>query len=352
MDTIFSALKKHLDSKLPFAVYCKPGSDTITGVFQKNNVEYNTRDFFEEGFVFAPFEFEKAVLIPFKEADIITERADNQNIQETEPEAVVTDSNAKSEFEFLVKKSVEKIIEGTFKKVVVSRKEIIDTDKPQIELIFKKILSLYPSAFRYCFYSKSSGMWLGATPEQLVKVNGHEINTVALAGTQLYNDTRQAVWHDKEKQEQQFVTDYITESLKNITTDSVATQPYTYRAGNLVHIKTDISAKLKNNGLKDIINALHPTPAICGLPKIKAKKFLKEHEGYEREYYSGFLGEINKEAATGTAGISDLFVNLRCMKIENNKVHLYIGCGITKDSDPEKEFIETVNKSVTMRRVI
>ena len=156
----------------------------------------------------------------------------------------------------------------------------------------------------------------------------------------------------KEKQEQRFVTDYITASLQDFSSDIRATAPYTFRAGTIVHIKTDISAELKaEKSLKSIIDTLQPTPAVCGLPKDKALDFLIANEGYDREYYSGYLGEINIDMATGQSK-TDLFVNLRCMKIANDAAHLYIGCGITKDSDPAKEFVETVNKSTTMKRVL
>jgi isochorismate synthase len=96
----------------------------------------------------------------------------------------------------------------------------------------------------------------------------------------------------------------------------------------------------------DLVKALHPTPAICGLPKEEALRFILENENYDRKYYAGFLGEWNK------ANQSDLFVNLRCLEVENEKVNLYVGCGITKDSNPEKEFIETENKSMTMRNIL
>jgi isochorismate synthase len=119
-----------------------------------------------------------------------------------------------------------------------------------------------------------------------------------------------------------------------------------------VHIKTDISAEIKaGKSISEVINALHPTPAVCGLPKADAKEFLLKNEGYDREFYSGYLGELNADAVTG-APVTDLFVNLRCMKIKGNVAHLYVGCGITKDSNPEKEFFETINKSMTMRRVL
>lgn len=157
----------------------------------------------------------------------------------------------------------------------------------------------------------------------------------------------------KEQQEQQFVTDYILQKLSQYSSDIQATQPYTFRAGNIVHIKTDITAGLKeSNHIGEVINSLHPTPAVCGIPKEQAKQFLLDNEGYNREYYSGYLGELNYDFGSGTASKTDLFVNLRSMKMGEDNAQLFIGCGITKDSNPEKEFFETVNKSITMRKVL
>jgi hypothetical protein len=104
--------------------------------------------------------------------------------------------------------------------------------------------------------------------------------------------------------------------------------------------------------LKKVIAAVHPTPAVCGLPKQSAKNFIRENEGYNREYYSGFLGELNLDLVTFKTAQTDLFVNLRCVKILKDKAQLFIGCGITKDSNPEAEYIETINKSMTMKKII
>jgi isochorismate synthase len=73
-----------------------------------------------------------------------------------------------------------------------------------------------------------------------------------------------------------------------------------------------------------VISVLHPTPAVCGLPKQEAKDFILENEGYDRKYYTGFLGELNKEAFNKETLKSDLYVNLRCMKIKDNQAHLYV----------------------------
>jgi isochorismate synthase len=96
---------------------------------------------------------------------------------------------------------------------------------------------------------------------------------------------------------------------------------------------------------------LHPTPAVCGLPKEDSKKFIIENENYDRSYYTGYLGELNTRSVNNELS-SDLYVNLRSMQIENENAYVYIGCGITKDSDPEKEWEESVNKSMTMKRVL
>jgi isochorismate synthase len=160
-------------------------------------------------------------------------------------------------------------------------------------------------------------------------------------------------------EEQQFVTDFILNNLKNLTSEEIVSSPYTVQAGTLAHIKTDIEGVIKeNSSLKQVVSVLHPTPAVCGLPKEAAKDFILENEGYDREYYTGFLGELNKEGFNKEELKTDLYVNLRCMQIkigaelETTQVHLYMGCGITVDSIPEKEWRESVNKSVTMKKIL
>lgn len=351
MKNIFSKIQQQLAAQLPFAVYCKPGSTTITGLFQKKAQQHILTDYTQKGFAFAPFKGD-TFFIPIEDAELLSEEIRPEDFSATEVKPAPINPEAKIAFEALVSKSVNAIKAGQFKKLVTSRTESVALNNTDVVSIYTKLLNTYPNAFRYCFYTPQTGLWMGATPEQLLKAENKTIHTVALAGTQLYKETETATWENKEREEQQFVTDYILNELHDFTTDVKTTKPYTFRAGNIVHIKTDISAELKDGkSLEDVIKTLHPTPAICGLPKADAQQFLLDNEGYNREYYSGFLGELNCDFETGSPK-TDLFVNLRCMKITNNTAHLYIGCGITKDSDPEKEFYETVNKSMTMRRII
>ncbi len=351
MTDLFQKIQSHIALGYPFAVYAKPGSDKVTAIFQKTNDAFLLNQFSQKGFVFAPFSGENVCFIPANAADVVTVAIENSSFTAAAIQQPKIDPNAKKAFETLVAKSVAAIRSGAFEKLVLSRTEAVAIGD-NVTAIYKKLLNAYPMAFRYCFYHPNSGLWMGATPEQLLKVENKTLHTVALAGTQLYKEGEQAVWENKEKEEQQFVTGYIINSLRGYTSEISQTEPYTFRAGNIVHIKTDISAVLNDTGsLKGIVHTLHPTPAVCGLPKQDAKEFLLANEGYNREFYAGYLGELNLDFDTGDPK-TDLFVNLRCMKVTAAIAHLYIGCGITKDSNPEKEFFETVNKSMTMRRVL
>lgn len=348
---LLDKVRESIDAKRPCVVYCKPGSDVVTGVFQRDSI-FHLADFSAEGFVFAPFDDGETAFIPYHVADVFTAEVEHEALDSAEAEKPEINIKAKADFEALVTQSIEAIRSGKFEKLVCSRTESVPM-QTDIESVFRKMIGLYPNALRYCFYHPSSGVWMGATPEQLLKADGKIIHTVALAGTQLYDAAKNAIWQEKEKQEQQFVTDYIISELKGLVENIHISLPYILRAGNLVHIKTDIKAEINSHiVLSDVIKTLHPTPAVCGLPTDKARQFLIQNEGYDRQYYSGFLGEVNRDFAANTSGKTDLFVNLRCMKIESKMAQLFVGCGITKDSNPEKEFVETVNKSMTMRRVL
>lgn len=348
MNILFDKTKQQFEQNLPFVVYKKPNTTSIIGLFQKDDTLFSINDFTEKGFVFASFDGSKTYLIPENYSQIYIE---NYSVAtKTTFQEVITDFPNEMDqisFEKLVFKGIQAINNDEFKKVVLSRKESVDLESFDIIDTFENMLQLYPSTFVYCFFHPKVGLWLGATPEQLLKSNDNKFETIALAGTQKDQGQDEVIWHKKEKKEQQYVTDYIVATIKNVTTDLMVSIPYSIKAGSIWHIKTDISGSL-NTGfdLQKVIQLLHPTPAVCGLPKEQSKLFILNNENYERTFYTGFLGELNIENKT------DLFVNLRCMEISNAQAHLFMGCGITKDSVPKKEWEESINKSATMKRVL
>ena len=220
-----------------------------------------------------------------------------------------------------------------------------------ISEILCNLLEKYPAAFVYIWYHPAVGMWAGATPETLFSLENGKFTTMALAGTQRVKGDEELIWGLKEREEQQIVTDYIKTELKGLITRTAPAR--TVRAGQVAHICTELEGTLtKDFGLIQLVNKLHPTPAVCGLPKETARSFIIEHEGYDRKFYTGFLGEINLSLDSETSAKTHLFVNLRCMELFENKAVLFVGGGITGDSDKEKEWEETVAKSATMRSIL
>ncbi|MFD1096388.1 chorismate-binding protein [Salegentibacter chungangensis] len=377
-DEFFVKLEDHLEQQLPCVAYRSPSENNghTKALLQMDNGIHNTIDYSESGFVFAPFEKNlTSFIIPEKEAEFMeteypepgTELRVREDIINHFPPEFLGDADRK-DHEELIQKAIEEIEKGKLQKVVLARREKTDTQLTAIE-IFTRLLKKYENAFVYLWFHPKTGLWLGATPETLLNVERTKFKTMALAGTQKFKGELEVDWGQKEKEEQQLVTDFILENLKDIATGEITAKgPYTSRAGNLLHIRTDISGYLAGNaGLKELINALHPTPAVCGLPKELAEDFILENEHYDREYYSGFLGELNMKKETKRSSNrrnqenqaygsisrkSSLYVNLRCMKLEKGKANLYIGGGITKGSDPSDEWEETVNKSYTIKSVL
>lgn len=352
MNDFFSTIRKHQEQNLPFVIYSKPNSSSIYALLQQNDTLYTVSDYSEKGFVFASFDEKQLILIPEEESKIISAEQRETTFDSTEIDDSEIDLEAKTQYEDLVSKGIEAIKNDEFKKVVLSRNEKIDLIKFDFIATFQYLIQLYPATFSYCFFHPEIGFWMGATPEQLLKASGNIFETTALAGTQKATAETEILWQQKEKDEQQYVTDFIVKRLREVAASVNVTEPYSLKAGSIWHIKTDISGVLKDNStLQEVIDTLHPTPAVCGLPKKKAKAFIIENENYDRTFYTGFLGELNSSFAHKGVS-SDLFVNLRSMQIKDNKAILYMGCGITKESIPEKEWEESVNKSMTMKRVL
>ena len=354
MKIIQTKIQEHYQQNLPFVVYNKPNVKEVFGLFQQNNdLNIITDQYDRKGFVFAPFNsVDAAVLIPFSVSEFVSDTMEEDHemiIQRVMP----TNNDSKLRHIDLVEKGVAAIKKDHFKKVVLSRIEKVTLTEIDIVATYKKLLQTYANAFVYVWFHPKVGLWFGATPETLLKLENSCFTTMALAGTQVYKENTVPIWDQKEIAEQKFVTDYIVNKLSKFSTGLQVSETETVKAGSLVHLRTEIKGELdavKGNSLFSLVNLLHPTPAVCGLPKHAAKQFILENENYNRSYYTGFLGELNM----GEVQHKDahLFVNLRCMEIENMEAHIYVGGGITKESSSEKEWEETVAKSNIMLKVL
>ncbi|MBN1413632.1 MAG: chorismate-binding protein [Bacteroidales bacterium] len=264
---------------------------------------------------------------------------------------LVPEEISKTEYLNLIRTIVGYIHQGTFEKVVPSRVKIVQGYYgSRLGVIFDLLCQTYSNAFVYIF-NNGDHLWIGATPEPLLLAMNGTMQTVSLAGTRSFTEenTNIGAWNSKERLEQEYVTRYVSKVISHFNLTNVDLQgPYTKKAGNLLHLCTDFSfsaGELKGR-LGEFINNLHPTPAVCGMPYGLSLELLTNLEKHNREYYAGYLGPVGPE------GKLSLYVNLRCMKVLPDKLALFIGGGITADSEPEDEWLETEIKADTLLSII
>ena len=347
-----------------YAIYRLPHEDCATLVQQTEGepaeflscTELNGK----HGFVVAPFEVTAQQPILLIRPDKVESRKVESG--KRKEKCLSAESNLLPPSSFLLPRSYQvdfanyhaQLEAGVFRKIVLARcaEEVSEEAIDPMEL-FSRACELYPRMFISLVSTSKSGVWLIATPEILLEGKAHDWHTVALAGTMklegdsLMGEGEKVTWATKDIQEQRIVTTYIAECLEQFTGDFHEEGPRTVRAANLVHLRSDFSFKLPDGQhLGDLLHALHPTPAVCGLPKRETFKFIIQNEHTPRRYYSGFMGMLDPDGGT------HLYVSLRCMNIEGNRYHLYAGGGLLTDSTVSQEWLETEAKLETMRRVI
>jgi isochorismate synthase len=274
------------------------------------------------------------------------------------------DPGAQAAFEETVSQAVEAMQAGRFWKVVLSRTKTIEFDNlPDVVTLFDRLCAAYPTAFISAVWlpegtgGRPAQVWLSATPERLASMDAQGMfKTVALAGTQsaytpdgLMKRTADALWSQKEIEEQALVSRYIIGCFKKIRLREYLEEgPKTAQAGNLMHLCTQYTVDTKAVNFPQLgtvmLRLLHPTSAVCGMPRPEALAFIQTHERHDRGFYAGFVGPVNIDMA------SQLFVHIRCLSLEGTTATLYAGAGLTEDSDPKKEWLETEMKCQTLLR--
>jgi isochorismate synthase len=229
------------------------------------------------------------------------------------------------------------------RKVVLSRPiDVPDLLVSQAPALFEQALS-YDNAFVFLFSLPGRGVWAGASPELFLKYDREGFCTVALAGTLPVADaTLPLSWPAKDLEEQRMVDDYIAGVLAHFFTRNLEREETTsLRAGNLYHLCTSFRSdeQLPADEIDLLVAQLHPTPAICGLPKKRAMQVISDMEWLERGYYGGLVGPVHP------SGAFDLYLNIRSLEFFESCARLRVGGGITLLSDPREEWEETCRKA-------
>jgi isochorismate synthase len=237
---------------------------------------------------------------------------------------------------------------GRLDKVVLARR--VDVRSP-LELdtpnALRRLAAGAPESTIFAF-ARSAKTFIGATPERLVRTQGRAFQSVAIAGTaprgaDPAEDERLAaalLASEKEREEHAVVADVLRSSLAPLAEDlQIAAAPAVLRLRDVQHLVTQVSGTLREEaGLLALAERLHPTPAVGGEPLEPALELIAEHEGFERGWYAGPVGWL------GVDGDGELMVALRCGLVDGRAATLFAGCGIVADSDPAREWAESLLK--------
>lgn len=355
-------IDKLLQKKCAFALWSVPHSNEIRILITEQKDLIYLSDFDklngQAGFVFAPYRISgKNPLVLLKPGLVKSGIDAILNINLDQFESNENDPNntnppetiAHQDYILDISKTIDEIKETELAKVIVSRTIPQKRTSESLGKLYQQVFNQTPNAFVYLVNLPKAGTWMGATPEVLLRSMGEQMETDSLAGTQARKENSDYSWHTKEIEEQAFVSRYMLDIFYRFNINPYSTQgPFTMESGQVAHLKTSFTFPAGKiiQRLGEFIAELHPTPAVCGLPKKTADHFISKIEKHDRRYYSGFLGPWGLEDSVR------LFVNLRCMEILPEYYILYSGGGITSRSNPEEEWDETNNKARTLLSAI
>jgi menaquinone-specific isochorismate synthase len=195
-----------------------------------------------------------------------------------------------------------------------------------------------PGCVRFVF-RWAQAAFVGATPERLLYKHGLELTTEALAGTIAAgaDSENRLQGSQKELEEHRYVVSSITRALEPLCAQChVASAPEIRRLKHLLHLRTPISAELRaSTHVLELLERLHPTPAVGGVPTERAVEWIRQHEAFDRGWYAGAVGWFD------ASGDGDFNVALRSGLLSGCEARLFAGGGIVKDSVPQDEYEET-----------
>lgn len=233
-------------------------------------------------------------------------------------------------------------------KVVFARKTDVLIHNDWLDFLWNFVTMSDEKRFAFVFQpSEAANYFVGSSPELLYWRTRNTVFTEALAGTRprVGNSTLDQQYASelekslKEQVEHKCVVDFLREAFEQIACESIQiTDSRQFALENLRHLKTELSAKIKSK-IRDveILNLLHPTPAVCGYPREVARKVIQQFEAFDRGWYAGTLGWVSQSEA-------EFCVTIRSMLLSGQIGHVYTGAGIVQGSNPYAEWDELNQK--------
>jgi len=257
-------------------------------------------------------------------------------------------SSSREGFEARVNRAIEAIAAGHLQKVVMARAvEAQGSSAFDLVDVVARLREQNPRCVTFLFREPGGAAFVGATPETLCRVDGQVLETEALAGSAAPGQAEALGGRDKERREHESVVRYILSALRpiaeRVTADS---EPALLQLKNVVHLRTGIRAELRQGVTPgQVVAALHPTPAVGGVPREHALGFLQDHEELDRGWYAGPVGWIGPTRA-------HMAVALRSALVRGDTARIFVGAGIVQGSCAESEWRETEIKSLAMLRAL
>lgn len=297
-----------------------------------------------DAFILMPFDGKNPIYLNAAEAEKMPMHLFLKTTDSPKFELVDAPKIVPKNYENLVKKALSLIAKGTFEKVVLARQKKIATNLNPLT-VFKNLCSAYENCFVHLVYQPHNFCSIGASPELLLAADDQRIKSVSMAGTLTDINNN---FHHKEKKEQGYVTDFILRQFLAFGLDPKINHT-TIKNGNIQHLYSFIESPLNSDTktVEKLLDALHPTPAVCGSPKNESKQFIIDNEGFKRQLYAGYLGIMNQSKKH-----TETYVNLRCAQLFKNNAILYAGAGITMESDAHAELLETTAKMHVLEKFL
>ncbi len=245
-----------------------------------------------------------------------------------------------------IEKALDGIGQGEFDKIVLARALDLEANQPFHPLeILNALRERFPDCFSFSTANGKGQSFIGASPERMVKLSEGKLFTEALAGSaprgvSAAEDAKLGnalLKSDKDRREHAFVLDATCRRLKELGIEvSAAANPSLKRLVNVQHLHSLIHGNVPQKiHLLDVVEQLHPTPAVGGTPREKTQELIPSLENFERGLYAGPVGWIDGR------GEGDFLVAIRSALVDKEKAQLYAGVGIVEGSVPEKELQET-----------
>lgn len=268
------------------------------------------------------------------------------------PELMDKEEVKPEEWKAMVKKATDEIKHGSLGKVVLAR-ELVATFSNDIYTVavLKQLVKEQNQSYIFAIESGDS-CFVGATPERLVKVENRELLSTCLAGTVPRGKTKEEdvqlgnelLHDDKNLQEHDFVVQMIKGAVESCCEDvKVPSSPVLYPLRNLQHLYTPVKGKLKEGyTILEVVQKLHPTPALGGYPVESSLAFIRENEMFDRGWYASPVGWFDAQDN------GEFAVAIRSALLKKDQAILFSGCGVVEDSTPESEYEETAIKFLPM----